>query len=261
MNLDLTGKNALVCGSSKGIGKACAIELANLGASVTLVARSADLLAETQAKLDRTKGQNHDFMVADFTNTADLKKKVLGLTSQKSIHILINNTGGPSGGPIIEAKIEEFTQAFNNHIICSHLLTQAVLNGMKKEGYGRIINIISTSVKVPIPGLGVSNTTRAAMANWAKTMANELAIFGITVNNVLPGSTRTSRLTSIISDQANKMRVSYEEREQAWIEAIPMKRFGVVKEIADAVAFLASPSASYITGINLPVDGGKTKSL
>ena len=261
MNLDLVGKNALVCGSSKGIGKACAIELANLGANITLVARSADKLAATQSELDRSQNQNHDFLVADFTDTKDLKKKVTGLVTAKPIHILINNTGGPAGGPIIDAKIEEFTQAFNNHIICNHLLTQAVLKGMKKEGYGRIINIISTSVKIPIDGLGVSNTTRAAVANWAKTIANELAEFGITVNNVLPGSTKTGRLTSIISNQAEKMGVSFEEREEAWVNIIPMKRFGVAKEIADAVAFLASPSASYITGINLPVDGGKTKSL
>lgn len=261
MDLNLKGKNALVCGSSKGIGKAIAIELAALGANVTLVARSGDTLTAVKNELDKAQGQKHNFLVADFTDTTDLKKKVHNLVNVKPIHILINNTGGPPGGAIVDAKVEEFLQAFNNHLICNHILAQTVIPKMKKAGFGRIINIISTSVKVPIPGLGVSNTTRGAVANWAKTMANELAEFGITVNNVLPGSTKTDRLSSIIENQAKKKGISVDENIEFWKAKVPMKRFAEPKEIANAVAFLASPAASYITGINVPVDGGRTPAL
>lgn len=261
MDLSLTGKNALVCGSSKGIGKASAIALAQLGANVTLVARSATVMADLVKDLDHTQGQRHDFLQADFTDSADLKKKVRGLTSGKTIHVLINNTGGPPGGPITEADVSEFEQAFHNHLVCNHLLTQAVIGGMKAAGYGRIINIISTSVKQPIPGLGVSNTVRAAVANWSKTMAGELAPFGITVNNVLPGMTSTDRLQEIIDANAEKRSTTSETVSQAMIGEIPVGRFADASEIAAGVAFLASPAASYITGINLPIDGGRTRSL
>src|SRR5690606_8888483 len=204
MQLSLTGKNALVCGGSKGIGKAAAYELANLGATVTLMARSHEVLADVVKDLDQATGNQHDFLVVDFSNSADLKEKVTMLTLKKPIHILVNNTGGPPGGPIVEAETEAFVQAFHNHLVCNHILTQAIVSGMKSSGYGRIINIISTSVKQPLEGLGVSNTIRGAVANWAKTMANELAPFGITVNNVLPGATETERLRQIIDSKAEK---------------------------------------------------------
>lgn len=261
MNLTLLHKNALVCGSSKGIGKAIAIELALLGANVTLVARTGEKLVEVKDQLDRSQGQKHDFLVANFTDSADLKKKVKGLVSVKPIHILINNTGGPAAGPITAAKTDEFTAAFHNHLICNHLLTQLVLPGMKAEGYGRIINVISTSVKQPLPGLGVSNTVRAAVANWAKTLANELGPFGITVNNVLPGATDTDRLQEIIRNSAAKSGQTEEAVAQQMKAGIPLGRFADPAEIAAAAAFLASPSAAYVSGINLPVDGGRTKSL
>ncbi|MCB0618685.1 MAG: SDR family oxidoreductase [Saprospiraceae bacterium] len=261
MNLTLLHKNALVCGSSKGIGKAIAIELALLGANVTLVARTGEKLVEVKDQLDRSQGQKHDFLVANFTDSADLKKKVKGLVSVKPIHILINNTGGPAAGPIAAAKTDEFTAAFHNHLICNHLLTQLVLPGMKAEGYGRIINVISTSVKQPLPGLGVSNTVRAAVANWAKTLANELGPFGITVNNVLPGATDTDRLQEIIRNSAAKSGQTEEAVAQQMKAGIPLGRFADPAEIAAAAAFLASPSAAYVSGINLPVDGGRTKSL
>ena len=261
MNLTLLHKNALVCGSSKGIGKAIAIELALLGANVTLVARTGEKLVEVKDQLDRSQGQKHDFLVANFTDSADLKKKVKGLVSVKPIHILINNTGGPAAGPIAAAKTDEFTAAFHNHLICNHLLTQLVLPGMKVEGYGRIINVISTSVKQPLPGLGVSNTVRAAVANWAKTLANELGPFGITVNNVLPGATDTDRLQEIIRNSAAKSGQTEEAVAQQMKAGIPLGRFADPAEIAAAAAFLASPSAAYVSGINLPVDGGRTKSL
>jgi 3-oxoacyl-[acyl-carrier protein] reductase len=260
MNLDLVGKNALVCGSSKGIGKAIALELASLGANVTLVARSASVLATVVSELDHSKGQKHDFLQADFADSIDLRKRVSALTSLKDVHILINNTGGPASGPLPEANTDQLAQAFHNHLICNHLLVQAVLPGMKKAGYGRIVNIISTSVKAPLPNLGVSNTVRAAVANWAKTLANELASEGITVNNVLPGATDTDRLQEIIHNLAQKSGRSAAAIAAEMQEEIPMQRFAAASEIAAAAAFLASPAAAYITGTNLTVDGGRSKS-
>ncbi|WP_282777725.1 SDR family oxidoreductase [Phaeodactylibacter xiamenensis] len=261
MNLDLKGKNALVCGSSKGIGKAAAFELAELGANVTLVSRSADKMAAITKEMARVKGQQHDFLAADFTDTADLRKKVRGLTATKPIHILVNNTGGPPGGPITEAELEEFTKAFTTHLICNHLLAKAVLPGMRKEGYGRIINVISTSVKAPLPGLGVSNTVRGAVGNWAKTLANEVGADGITVNNILPGATNTGRLQEIIEKKALATGKSVEDVTAAMQSSIPLQRFAEPGEIGAAIAFLATPAAAYITGVALAVDGGRLKNM
>jgi 3-oxoacyl-[acyl-carrier protein] reductase len=261
MDTNLLNKNALVCGSSKGIGRAIAIELAELGANVTLVARDAEKLTQVRSLLDRSKGQQHDFLVADFSNSHDLHRKVTGLASEKTIHILINNTGGPPGGPTLEADSKAFLMAFHSHLICNHLLVQAVVKGMVQDGYGRIINIISTSVKQPLDNLGVSNTIRAAVANWAKTLANELGPYGITVNNILPGATHTDRLQDIILNRAQKTDQTVHEVMDEMKTEIPMGRFAAPAEIAYAAGFLASPAAAYITGINLPVDGGRTKSL
>lgn len=262
MNIDLKGKKAIVCGSTQGIGKAAAIELALMGASVTLVARNEDALQQTVKELDSSKGQKHNYIVADFTKPDDLKAKVENFISANgSINILVNNTGGPAGGPIINAKLEEFTQTFSNHLLCNHIMAQAVVEGMKSSGYGRIINIISTSVKQPIKGLGVSNTIRAAVGNWSKTLSLELGQFGITVNNVLPGATKTQRLTSIIENKSQKTKQSKEELEHEMLSEIPLNRFADASEVAAAVAFLASPAAAYISGINIPVDGGRTGCL
>ncbi|MBP7272538.1 MAG: SDR family oxidoreductase [Saprospiraceae bacterium] len=261
MNLSLIGKNALVGGSSKGIGKAIAIELALLGANITLVARSTDLLHDVKMELDNSHGQHHDYLAVDYNDSRILLQRITAITELKPIHILINNTGGPAAGSIVEAEGSAFEDAFRQHLLANHLLTQNVIQGMKKEGYGRIINIISTSVKQPLENLGVSNTIRGAVANWAKTMANELGQFGITVNNVLPGATRTERMLAIVSRQVVASGKTNEEVEQAMIQAIPLGRIGEAQEVAAAVAFLASPAASYISGINLPVDGGRTKSL
>ncbi len=261
MNLNLKGKNALVCGSSKGIGKACAIALSNLGANVILLARNADLLMDAIKELNLSDGQHHSFIVADTSNAEGLSKKIKSLVASRSIHILVNNTGGPIGGAILSATPEDFIAAYQNHLITNHILAGIVVPGMKKAGYGRIINIISTSVKIPLKGLGVSNTTRGAVASWAKTLSNELASFGITVNNVLPGATATDRLTDIIESKANKTQKSKEQISEEMKEEIPMGRFGLPEEIASAVAFLASPAAAYITGVSIPVDGGRTGSL
>ncbi|TAH40741.1 MAG: SDR family oxidoreductase [Bacteroidetes bacterium] len=260
MNIDLSGKKALVCGSTQGIGKATAQQLAEMGASVILLARNEYKLKKVSKEL-KGKGK-HGFLVADFSRPEELRSIINQYSREAGpIHILINNTGGPPGGPITEAKTEEFIQAFSNHLICNHILVQAVLPGMKSEKFGRIINIISTSVKQPLKGLGVSNTIRAAVANWAKTLSNEVASFGITVNNILPGATSTGRLKSIIDNKAQKSGNSIADAEAEMLKEIPAGRFAEPSEIANAVAFLASPAAAYINGINVPVDGGRTSSL
>ncbi|MEO6346319.1 MAG: SDR family oxidoreductase [Aquaticitalea sp.] len=260
MDLKLNNKNALVCGSTAGIGRATALGLAAEGAKVTLLARNVAKLKEVLAELP--KQRRHDYIVADFLNPEDLKSQVSNyITKNNGFHILVNNTGGPKAGTVLDAGVDEFEIAFTQHLKCNHILAQTVIPFMKEEGYGRIINMISTSVKQPIEGLGVSNTIRGAVANWSKTLATEVGPFGITVNNVLPGSTSTERLTSILHNVAKKINGSYEEAETMMKNVTPAKRFAEPEEIANAVVFLASECASYINGINLPVDGGRTKSL
>lgn len=261
MQLSLSGKNALVGGASAGIGKAVAIELAALGAQVTLVARTASNLEKVVQELDTSAGQQHTYLVADYTQPDDLIQQVNTLLESRPIHILINNTGGPPGGPIIGADAAAFLSAFHNHLICNQLLAQAVLAGMQSAGYGRIVNIISTSVKEPLDNLGVSNTTRWAVAGWSKTWANEVGRFGITVNNVLPGYTATGRLQEIVEKRAAATALSQEAVEEQFKSHVPLRRFAQPEEVAAAVAFLTTPAAAYINGVNLPVDGGRTKSL
>lgn len=261
MELGLTGKRALVCGSTQGIGKASAIELATLGASITLVSRDKAKLKDVLKELPKANGQDHDSLVADFNFPNRLESALEKYASNHTVHILVNNTGGPPAGPAFTATLDEFTKAFANHLLCNQVLVQALVPGMKKEKYGRIINIISTSVKIPIRGLGVSNTIRGAVANWSKTLSVELAPFGITVNNVLPGASMTGRLESIIRDRSLKQKKSQEQVMEEMINEIPAGRISSPAEVAAAVAFLASPAAGYINGINLPVDGGRTGSL
>lgn len=262
MDLDLSGKRALVGGSSQGIGKAIAITLAKLGADITLIARNEESLKAVLQELDSRNGQTHNYLVADFFQPEQVKNTINNyLNSGKQIHILINNTGGPKAGQAIDASADEFKQAFDAHVICNQILTQAVVPGMKKAGFGRIINVISTSVKIPIQGLGVSNTIRGAVASWSKTMANELGVFGITVNNVLPGFTKTSRLDSLIEGKSKKLSASVEAVEENMKSSIPAGRFGSAEEVANVAAFLASPAASYVNGVNIPVDGGRTGSM
>ncbi len=261
MNLDLTGKKAVVCGSTQGIGYAAAKEIAALGASVVLLARNAEKLHEAVSTLDTSKGQQHNFLVADFSEPDQLKEVIEEFAEENDVHILVNNTGGPNPGQAIDADVEDFLSAFSAHLICNQILVQALVPGMKKNGYGRIINVISTSVKQPLPNLGVSNTIRGAVGNWSKTLANELGQFNITVNNVLPGATETGRLESIMQNKAKKTGHTQEDIKQEMSNEVPMKRLGKPEEIAAAVAFLASPAASYINGINVPVDGGRTSSL
>ncbi|PQJ78642.1 SDR family oxidoreductase [Polaribacter porphyrae] len=258
MNLNLKNKNALVCGSTQGIGKATAILLAEEGANVTLIARNEEKLKLVLAELSNNN-QNHNYLVADFLEPDQLKNVLQTIDLQ--FHILVNNTGGPAGGPIFNAEIGEFEKAFTLHLKCNHILVQALVPFMKTAAYGRIINVISTSVKQPLDGLGVSNTIRGAVANWSKTLANELGQFSITVNNVLPGATNTERLNEIIKNKSAKTRLSIDEVSKIMMNASPAKRFAKPQEIANAIVFLASEQASYINGINVPVDGGRTKSL
>lgn len=262
MDIKLKDKRAIVCGSTQGIGRAIALELALLGASITLVARNEEKLQKVLDQLPLSKGQEHHYICADFDDPARLKTAIdQYLIKENNIQILINNTGGPAGGKAIDAKLDEYEMTFKRHLICNQIMTQAVTPFMKQVGYGRIINIISTSVKSPLPGLGVSNTIRGAVANWAKTLSFELAPYGITVNNVLPGATLTARLESIIRSKSEKTDISEEDVMKAMKKEIPAGRFATPEEVAAAAAFLATPAAAYINGINLPVDGGRLSCL
>jgi 3-oxoacyl-[acyl-carrier protein] reductase len=262
LSIDLKGKNALIGGSSQGIGLASAMMLASQGANCTLIARNEAALKEAIRQLPATEGQQHRYLVADYSRPDEVQEVVSRYIQEgNTVHILVNNSGGPAAGPVIAAHSDAFLAAFNQHLICNHIVSGLVLNGMKSAGYGRIINIISTSVKIPLKNLGVSNTIRGAVASWAKTMANEVAGFGITVNNVLPGATATGRLSSIIENKSSKTGIDKEEVTKEMLAEIPAGRFGTPEEIASVVAFLASPAASYVNGTSIPVDGGRTGSI
>lgn len=262
MDISLHKKTAFVCGSTQGIGKAIAIELADLGASIVLLGRNATKLNLVLSELDTSHEQEHHFIKADFGFPNELRLKVEEyIEEHNTVHILVNNTGGPAAGPAMDASSKNFTDAFANHLICNHVLARELSPGMKEENYGRIINIISTSVKEPIQGLGVSNTIRGAVASWSKTISKELGPFGITVNNVLPGFTNTERLNQLLEGKAKRAGVETEEIIRASKALIPTGRFAEPKEIASVVAFLASPAAAYVNGINVPVDGGRLNTL
>ncbi len=261
MNLSLVGKKAIVAGSSQGIGKAVAIELSKLGASCFLLARNGKMLQDSLEELDTAQSQNHQFFSVDFTDSIALEKCIEQITAAHDIDILINNTGGPAGGLIQNATTEAFENAFRQHVVANHILVQHVIPAMKQKGYGRIINIISTSVRIPLDNLGVSNTIRAAVASWSKTMSNELAQYGITVNSVLPGFTSTARLDAVASHFAAASSVTKEVMEEKMKSSVPAKRFGTPEEIAAVAAFLASPAASYVNGVSIPVDGGRTGTI
>ncbi len=262
MNLNLEGKTAVVCGSSQGIGQAIAIELAEMGANIVLFARNAKKLEAVKQSLPTSDNQQHQILVADFNDPSEVNSVICDYVSKGGIaNIIINNTGGPPPGPAHIAPIDEYRNAFNQHLINAQQILMAVLPSIKASGYGRIINVISTSVKQPLVGLGVSNSVRGAVANWGKTLATELGQFGITVNNVLPGATNTTRLEAIFKGRAVKQGITPEQAAENEKLHIPAGRFAEAEEFAYAVAFLCSPSASYISGINLPVDGGRTTCL
>jgi len=258
MNLDLNGHRALVCGGSEGIGRATAVELAALGARVTVMARSEDKLKNVVRALP---GDGHDHVVADFDDTASLQQLITGTLAPRGYTILINNAGGPPGGPVTAATADDFLAAFRRHLVANQLLAQGLLPPMRERNFGRIVNVVSTSVYEPIPGLGVSNTVRAAVAGWAKTLSREVASDGITVNNVLPGFTNTQRLEKLFMAKAEKTGQMPDAVAHAALEQIPAGRFAEPEETAAAIAFLASPAAAYITGVSLPVDGGRLHAI
>lgn len=254
----LLGRRAVVCGSSRGIGRAAAESLADAGSSVVLVARDSESLQRVQDRLDRSVGQTHGHVAADFQDPAAAQGAVAAfLAGTGPAEILVNNTGGPPAGPLLDADVEDFERAMRSHLLMSHLMVRACLPGMRARGYGRIINVTSTSVRTPIPGLGVSNIVRAAVANWVKTLAHELGPESITVNNVLPGFTDTDRLRSLVAKRAEREGRSETDVASAWQASVPLRRFADPEEVGAAIVFLASPAASYITGVDLPVDGGR----
>lgn len=261
MNLSLEGKNAVICGSTQGIGLAIAEELALMGANCTLFARNEEALNAALLTLDIALRQQHGYLVADFTKPDQVKKVIEQHIQQHPVHILINNSGGPAPGSVLEATEEAFLEAFNQHLIVNQILAKAVIPSMKEAQFGRIINIISTSIRIPITNLAVSGTVRGAVAMWSKILANEVGQFNITVNNILPGFTKTQRLQSLIQNNAQKRGVSPQVIEQEMTKEIPMKRFGDASELAAVAAFLASPAASYVNGVSIAVDGGKTGAL
>lgn len=261
MDLNLAGRHALVCGASEGIGRAAAHELALLGASVTVLARRREALEAVVAALPRDRGQRHGLLVADVSRRDGLRASVEALATESPVHILVNNTGGPPAGPLFEAEAEAFLDAFGKHVLANQTLVQAVVPGMRAARWGRIVNVVSTSVYEPIPGLGVSNTTRGAVAGWAKTLSRELAPDGITVNNVLPGFTETSRIAQLVRERMAATGKSEAEVRAAMCAAVPMGRFARPEETAAAIAFLCSPAAAYITGVSLAVDGGRMQSI
>jgi 3-oxoacyl-[acyl-carrier protein] reductase len=260
MELSLEGRRAVVCGASRGIGRAIARVLAGMGAELVLVARDAEALAAVADQLPGGQDRHHCSPM-DFSDSGTVAATFAALAAEGPVHVLVNNTGGPAAGPVHEAQPGAFSDAFRQHLITAQLASQALVPGMKKAGYGRIVNIISTSVKEPIPGLGVSNVIRAAVASWAKTLSRELAPHGITVNNVLPGFTSTERLDYLFRQRAEASGSSPADMERAALAQVPAGRFARPEEIAWAVGFLASPQAAYISGINLPVDGARMASL
>jgi 3-oxoacyl-[acyl-carrier protein] reductase len=262
MNLSLEGKTALVCGASQGIGRAAAQELALLGARVLLMARNASALEALAAELPPA-GAPHAWIAADLREPQLAAEKLRAWMSAEgeAVHVLVNNSGGPPPGNLLDAQPEDFFDAYRIHLIASHLLAQAVVGGMKQAGYGRIINVISTSVRIPIPGLAVSNTTRGAVASWAKTLSNEVGGWGITVNNVLPGFTETGRLQALVAKQSAAQGLSEAEVAEEMKRAVPAGRFAAPEEVAALIAFLASPAAGYINGTSIPIDGGRTGAI
>jgi len=261
MDLTLDGRHALVCGASEGIGQAAAHELALLGADVTVLARRAEVLERVADGLPRKDGQRHGWIAADVSQPEALQQKVMALVAAHPVQILVNNTGGPPGGPAHAAAVREYEDAFRNHLVANQLLLQATLPGMRAANWGRVVNVVSTSVREPIPNLGVSNTIRGAVAGWSKTLSRELAPFGITVNNVLPGFTDTGRIDRLVRARAESSGKPPAEIAEGMRQAVPAGRFARPQEVGGVIAFLCSPAAGYVNGVSLAVDGGRMQSI
>jgi 3-oxoacyl-[acyl-carrier protein] reductase len=256
VNLNLEGKTALVCGASAGIGRATAVALARQGASIIALARRSDRLQALLPELTAAGAPEVVALVADLDDTDGLKATVSGLRAQ----ILINNTGGPPAGPLTSASPDDLLTAFRRHVVGGQVLVQALLPEMQASGYGRIVNVLSTSVREPIPNLGVSNTIRGAMASWAKSLSKELGP-GITINNVLPGFTDTERLANLKTAVAMRTGQTEEQVMAGWIGRVPEGRLGHPDELAATIAFLVSPAGGYIRGQSIAVDGGRLNTI
>lgn len=261
MDLDLSGRHALACGASEGIGLAAARELALLGADITLLARREDALRAACDSLPRREGQKHDVVVADAAQTDALAKTAAGLAARHPVQILVNNTGGPPAGAAHAADVSAYLEAFTRHLLANQTLVQALLPGMRAGGWGRIVNVISTSVREPIANLGVSNTVRGAVASWAKTLSKELGPDGITVNNVLPGYTETARIVQIVQGAMARSGKPDAEVRAELASHVPLRRFAQPGEIGAVIAFLCSPAAGYVSGQSIAVDGGRMQSI
>tara|TARA_B000000475_G_scaffold111038_1_gene89892 strand:- start:39 stop:812 length:774 start_codon:yes stop_codon:yes gene_type:complete len=256
--MNFKNKSIVICGGSDGIGKSCAKLFADKGGSTTLIARNKEKLTSVISDLDTSKGQVHKYICADFNNPEKLDIKINKELFSKT-DILINNSGGPQGGLLEKSTLAEFRVSFDRLLLSNQIVTRHAIKEMKKQKYGRIINIISTSVKQVIPGLGVSNTIRGAVAQWGKTLALELGEYGITVNNILPGYTKTERLSELSTAKAKDLNITKEQIEVMWANSTALKRLAEPHEIANTILFLASEESSYITGHNLAVDGGRFK--
>jgi 3-oxoacyl-[acyl-carrier protein] reductase len=256
----LEGRHALVCGASRGIGRATAHALASRGARLSILARSADRLQALVEPLQRAGSPDVSVVVADLDDREALASTLDGLIAEGPVHIVVNNTAGPPGGPLTQATPDAILTALGRHLLAAHQILQATLPGMSHAGYGRFVQVLSTSVREPIDNLGVSNLTRAAVASWAKTLSRELPA-GVTINNVLPGFTDTDRLASLADAVGERTGRSADQVREAWVGMVPEGRLGRPEELGEAVAFLCSPAASYIRGVSLPVDGGRLRSI
>lgn len=262
MNLGLSGKVALVAGSSRGLGRACAQELAQEGCPVVLCSRNADEIASAASQLQNETGADSLGVPCDLTDPADVARLVRTAQDRFGrVDILVTNTGGPPAGAFESHSPETWRDAIAQNFESVLNLARGVLPGMKNRRWGRIVNVTSIAVKQPVEGLILSNSVRAAVTGFARTLANEVAELGITVNNVMPGYTRTERLVHLAEHNAKSRDTSVDEAYAQWEREIPMRRLGEPRELAALVAFLASERASYITGASIAVDGGWIRSL
>ena len=261
MEIDLTGKFALVGGATNGIGKAIAIRLAASGASVCIMARNKSKLEKVVNELDRSRNQKHKFLEVDFSNYNLFSKSIKYFFETNYIDILVNNTQGPDGGSALEKSIDDYQSAFDLLFKCAVKTSLLALTNMRDKKWGRIINVASISVKEPLNYLVLSNSLRSALVTWSKTLSVDIAKFNITINNVLTGYFNTERLKQLNSKKAEKLGINISKIEDKIKDTIPMKRFGNPEEYANLVCFLASEKSDYITGINIPIDGGFLKSL
>ena len=261
MEILLTGKNALVGGSSKGIGRAIAERLAASGASVTLMARSEGLMAQIVASLPTDKGQSHGYLVVNFSDFPAYKTQIDAFFAKNTVDILINNTQGPAAGSALEKDIEECQTAFDLLFKCAVYTTNLALPFMRKNNWGRIVNVASITVREPLNYLALSNSLRSALVSWGKSLAIDIAKDNVTLNSILTGYFDTERLKQLYTQKAKKMNISPKKVRAAMEAQVPSQRIGRPEEYAHLVCFLVSEQASYITGTNIPIDGGLLKSF